>query len=125
MNYLCFCVTIQLYTVEDLKVFAEVLDEVETRRMKTRHLKRVEFSDFYVEEAALAAQLLLKHGNVLEEIVFTWDNEFEYNIEAMEVINQVSEFDKASSSVKLITVLKTRHFRYVQMYQSCVGGFWI
>lgn len=90
-----------------------MLDEVETRRMKTRHLKRVEFSDFYVEEAALAAQLLLKHGNVLEEIVFTWDNEFEYNREAMEVINQVSEFDKASSSVKLITVLKTRHFRYV------------
>ncbi|PWA43799.1 F-box domain, FBD domain, Leucine-rich repeat domain, L domain-like protein [Artemisia annua] len=83
------------------------LDEVETWRILTRHLKRVEFLEFNVENQKLdIVRLLLKHGNVLREMVLSWRNKVEYNENSAETMNVVSKFYKAASTVKLTALLK-------------------
>ena len=49
---------------------------------------------------------MLEHGNALEKMVFSWLNEADYHEKSMETLNKVSKFYKASSSVKLVTLLK-------------------
>ncbi|GJU78712.1 F-box domain containing protein [Tanacetum coccineum] len=89
----------------EVKRFFEELEVVETRRTLTRHLKRVEFSDFKGEKEILdIARFLLEHGNALEEMVFSWSKRRKYRKQSMEAMNEVSNFYKASSSVKVITV---------------------
>ncbi|PWA47640.1 F-box domain, FBD domain, Leucine-rich repeat domain, L domain-like protein [Artemisia annua] len=81
-----------------------VLDEVETRRILTRHLKKVEFLEFNGEKLKLdIACFLLEQGNLLEEMVFRWD--YEYHEKAKKAVNKMSKLNKASSTVKLISVL--------------------
>nr|GEX67645.1 hypothetical protein [Tanacetum cinerariifolium] len=88
-----------------VKRFFEELEGVETRRTLTCHLKRVEFSDFKGEKETLdIARFLLEHGNALEEMVFSWSNRSKYRKQLMEAMNEVSNFYKASSSVKVITL---------------------
>ncbi|PWA76895.1 F-box domain, FBD domain, Leucine-rich repeat domain, L domain-like protein [Artemisia annua] len=82
------------------------LHEVETREILTRHLKRVEFLEFDGEKHKLVARWLLEYANSLEEMVFSWRNEVKYHEKSTETINQVSKVYKASSTVKLITLLK-------------------
>ena len=83
------------------------LDEVETREILTRHLKRVEFLEFDgLKQKLVIARWLLEYANALEEMVFSWRNEEMYHEMSTETMNQVSKFYKASSTVKLITVLK-------------------
>nr|GEZ49937.1 hypothetical protein [Tanacetum cinerariifolium] len=89
----------------EVKRFFEELEGVETRRTLTCHLKRVEFSDFKGEKETLdIARFLLAHGNALEEMVFSWSNRSKYRKQLMEAMNEVSNFYKASSSVKVITL---------------------
>ncbi|GJX35319.1 hypothetical protein Tco_0246876 [Tanacetum coccineum] len=52
------------------------------------------------------ARFLLEHGNTLEEMVFSWSNQVEYNKKSMKITNEVSKLYKASSNVKLTTLLK-------------------
>ncbi|PWA50341.1 F-box domain, FBD domain, Leucine-rich repeat domain, L domain-like protein [Artemisia annua] len=82
------------------------LHEVETREILTRHLKRVEFHEFDGQKHKLVARWLLEFANGLEEMVFSWRNEVKYHEKSTETINQVSKAYKASSTVKLITLLK-------------------
>ncbi|CAH1429426.1 unnamed protein product [Lactuca virosa] len=83
------------------------LEEVETRRILTRRLKRVEFLEFNGEDRSLLmARSLLMYGNELEKIVFSWGNKDKYPRKSMETMEKVSNFHKASSTVKLITLLK-------------------
>ncbi|CAI9292390.1 unnamed protein product [Lactuca saligna] len=79
------------------------LDEAERRGILTRHLKRVEFLNFYKEKLILdLVRCLLEHGIALEEMVFRWDcDEAEFHERSVETMNQVSKFHKASSTVKL------------------------
>lgn len=85
----------------------EELDVVDNRRILTRHLKRVEFRGFNGEKESLAiAQFLLEHGNALEEMVFSWSYKERYYKKSMEAMNEVSKFKKASSVVKVITLLE-------------------
>lgn len=70
-------------------------------------LKRVEFLEFNGERPKLdVARLLLEHGHALEEMVFCWVNKAKYHEMSMMTMNQVSKFYKASSIVKLTTLLK-------------------
>ncbi|GKA60149.1 F-box domain containing protein, partial [Tanacetum coccineum] len=83
------------------------LDEVEARGVLTRHLKRVEFVELNGEEQKLGiARLLLEQANELEEMVFSWCNEVSYHEKSAETMNEVSEYQKVSSTVKLIALLK-------------------
>nr|GEV01460.1 hypothetical protein [Tanacetum cinerariifolium] len=83
------------------------LDEVETSRILTRHLKTVKFLGFNGEKRkSVVARFLLEHGNTLEEMVFSWSNQVKYNEKSMETLNEVSKFYKASSNVKLATLLE-------------------
>ncbi|PWA73475.1 F-box domain, FBD domain, Leucine-rich repeat domain, L domain-like protein [Artemisia annua] len=76
------------------------LDEVESREILTRHLKRVEFCEFDGEKHKLVmARWLLKYANALEEMVFNWCNEVMYLEKSTETMNQVSKVNKASSTV--------------------------
>ncbi|KAI3521117.1 hypothetical protein L1887_10578 [Cichorium endivia] len=98
------------------------LEDDETRRILTRHLKRVEFLEFNGENIKLdIAEFLLAHGDALEEMVFSWSNEAKYNKMSMETMKQVSKFHKASSSVKLITVLKNDDRSFSDDYISMLG----
>ncbi|PWA75192.1 F-box domain, FBD domain, Leucine-rich repeat domain, L domain-like protein [Artemisia annua] len=73
-------------TPEEYEAFVEELDEVETRRILIRHLKKVEFLEFNGEKETIAiARYLLEHGTSLEEMVFTWCNEVEYQKKSMEL----------------------------------------
>ncbi|GKD86268.1 F-box domain containing protein [Tanacetum coccineum] len=84
------------------------LDEVEARGVLTRHLKRVEFVELNGEEQKLGiARLLLEQANKLEEMVFSWCNEVSYHEKSAETMNKVSKYQKVSSTVKLIALLKT------------------
>ncbi|KAL4584653.1 hypothetical protein LXL04_009259 [Taraxacum kok-saghyz] len=84
------------------------LDQEDRRRILTCRLKRVEFSEFDGGYTKLAvAAFLLAHGHALEEMVFSWSNEARYNAFSMEILRGVSSFPKASSSVKVITLLRT------------------
>ncbi|PWA39551.1 F-box domain, FBD domain, Leucine-rich repeat domain, L domain-like protein [Artemisia annua] len=83
------------------------LDEVETREILTRHLKRVEFLEFDgLKQKLVIARCLLKYANALEELVFSWRNEEMYHAMSTDTMNQVSKFYKAYPTVKLITLLK-------------------
>ncbi|PWA74316.1 F-box domain, FBD domain, Leucine-rich repeat domain, L domain-like protein [Artemisia annua] len=94
----------------EVKIFFEELEEVETRRTLTCHLKRVEFSGFKGEKDTLAiAQFLLEHGNALEEMVFSFNRE-KYRKQSMEDMNTLSNFYKASSSVKNISSREVKIF---------------
>ncbi|GKA66762.1 F-box domain containing protein [Tanacetum coccineum] len=89
----------------EVKRFFEELEGVETRRTLTRHLKRVEFSDFKGEKETLdIARFLLEHGNALEEMVFSRSDRDIYHKQIMKAMDKVSNFYKASSSVKVITL---------------------
>ncbi|KAI3766121.1 hypothetical protein L2E82_16171 [Cichorium intybus] len=83
------------------------LDQDDRRRILTRRLKRVEFYEFDGEHEKLEkAAFLLEHGDALEEMVFSWSNEAKYHELSMETMKKVSKFHKASSSVKVITLLR-------------------
>ena len=76
-------------------------------RILSPYIKRVEFLGFERDKWKLdIAQLMLEHGNALEKMVFSWLNEVDYHEKSMETLNKVSKFHKASSSVKLVTLLK-------------------
>ena len=76
-------------------------------RILSPRLKRVEFLAFEADKSRLEiAQLLLEHGNALEEMVFSWCNEVDHLEKSMVTLNEVSKFYMASSSVKLATLLK-------------------
>lgn len=76
-------------------------------RILTHHLKKVEFLEFDGERETLAiAHFLFEHGNALEEIVFSWSNKDRYCKNSRKAMNEVSKFYKASSVVKVITLLK-------------------
>ncbi|KAL7594101.1 hypothetical protein Lser_V15G31904 [Lactuca serriola] len=78
----------------------------ETMSILTRHLKKVEFLEFQENKPELnLARSLLEHGNELEEMVFSWSDEAKFHERSMETMNQVSEFRKASSAVKLTGVI--------------------
>lgn len=67
----------------------------------------MKFLGFNGEKRKLViARFLLEHGNTLEEMVFSWSNQVEYNEKSMETMNEVSKLYKASSNVKLTTLLK-------------------
>ncbi|KAM0071812.1 putative FBD domain-containing protein [Helianthus debilis subsp. tardiflorus] len=71
------------------------------------HLKQVEFLEFHGEKQKVdMARLLLEHGNELEEMVFSWRDKVNYHEKSTEAMKEVSKFYKASSTVKLITLLK-------------------
>ncbi|KAJ0797054.1 putative F-box domain, FBD domain, leucine-rich repeat domain superfamily [Helianthus annuus] len=71
------------------------------------HLKRVEFLEFNGEKRKVdMARFLLEHGNELEEMVFSWRDKVNYHEKSTETMKEVSKFYKASSTVKLITLLK-------------------
>ncbi|PWA42850.1 F-box domain, FBD domain, Leucine-rich repeat domain, L domain-like protein [Artemisia annua] len=92
---------------DQYEAFVEELVEVETMKILTHHLKKVEFLEFNGERETLAiAQFLFEHGNALEEIVFSWRNEDRYCKKSRKAMNEVSKFYKASSVVKVITLLK-------------------
>ena len=98
---------IQYISSEELETFVEKLDEVKTRTILTRHLKKLEFFNFVGEKETLAiARFLLEHGTALEELVFSWNDKDNYSKHSEEAMNEVSKFYKASSSVKVITVLE-------------------
>lgn len=102
------------------------LEDDETRRILTRHLKRVEFVEFHGEDIKLdIAEFLLAHGDALEEMVFSWSNEAKYHKMSMETMKHVSKFHKASSSVKLVTVLKNDDSYFSDDYISMLGGNYI
>ncbi|PWA40742.1 F-box domain, FBD domain, Leucine-rich repeat domain, L domain-like protein [Artemisia annua] len=82
-------------------------DRVETMRILSPCLKRVEFLAFETDKSRLEiAQLLLEHRNALEKMVFSWCNEVDYHEKSTGTLNEVSKFHKASSSVKLVNLLK-------------------
>ncbi|KAJ0581722.1 putative FBD domain, leucine-rich repeat domain superfamily, F-box-like domain superfamily [Helianthus annuus] len=71
------------------------------------HLKRVEFLEFHGEKRKVdMARFLLEHGNELEEMVFSWHDKVNYHEKSTDTMKEVSKFYKASSTVKLITLLK-------------------
>ncbi|PWA63303.1 mo25 family protein [Artemisia annua] len=95
-NLESFHLTIQM---EHLRTKFWALDEVETSRILTQHLKTVKFLGFNGEKRELViARFLLEHGNTLEEMVFSWSNQVEYNEKSMETMNEVSKLYKASSN---------------------------
>ena len=89
------------------------MDEAERRGILTRHLKRVEFLNFYKEKLILdLACCLLEHGDALGEMIFRWDcEEDEFHERSMETMNQVSKFQKASSTVKLTSLNETSYYQ--------------
>nr|GEV13715.1 hypothetical protein [Tanacetum cinerariifolium] len=83
-----------------------VLADVETRRILTRHLKRVQFHGFTGKMHKLVvASHLLEHGNALEEMSFSWGSQVKYCEKSTNMMNILSKFYKASSNVKLISIL--------------------
>ncbi|PWA55658.1 F-box domain, FBD domain, Leucine-rich repeat domain, L domain-like protein [Artemisia annua] len=92
---------------EQLRTEYWATNEVETWKILTSHLKTVKFLGFDGEKQKCdIACCLLEHGKALEEMVFIWCNTVTYHEKAMKLMNELSEFNKASSSMKLISVLK-------------------
>ncbi|PWA69322.1 F-box domain, FBD domain, Leucine-rich repeat domain, L domain-like protein [Artemisia annua] len=109
LEFLHLIITEVYISSEELETFIEKLDEVETRTILTRHLKKLEFFNFVGEKETLAiARFLLEHGTALEELVFSWNNKDNYSKHSGEAMNEVSKFYKASSSVKVITLLENQ-----------------
>ncbi|XP_023757462.1 F-box/FBD/LRR-repeat protein At1g16930 [Lactuca sativa] len=83
------------------------LKNAATINFVTPRLKKVEFHDYDEEHLALA-RALLENGSALEEMVFIWIDEAKFHEKSLETMNQVSNFHKASSNVKLRFVIKPR-----------------
>ncbi|PWA65100.1 F-box domain, FBD domain, Leucine-rich repeat domain, L domain-like protein [Artemisia annua] len=82
-------------------------NEVETWKILTSHLKTIKFLGYDGEKHKCdIACCLLEHGKALEEMVFIWCNTVTYHEKAMKLMNELSEFNKASSSMTLISVLR-------------------
>lgn len=82
------------------------LQEAEKINILTRRLKKVEFCEFDDEKPILVvARALLEHGKELEEMVFSWGDEAKFHEMSSETMNQVSNFRKVSSTVKLRFVI--------------------
>ncbi|KAI3711226.1 hypothetical protein L2E82_41160 [Cichorium intybus] len=78
------------------------LDEAATMSIVTRHLKKVEFCEFDEEKSTPGvARALLEHGNELEEMFFSWSFGDRVVERAMETMDQVLKFHKASPTVKV------------------------
>ncbi|GJT36002.1 F-box domain containing protein [Tanacetum coccineum] len=76
-------------------------------KFNTSHLVTVKFLGFDGEKQKCdIACCLLEHGKALEEMVFSWSDTVTYHEKSMTLMNEFSEFNKASSSMKLISVLK-------------------
>ncbi|CAH1423080.1 unnamed protein product [Lactuca virosa] len=89
------------------------LDQEDRRRILTCHLKKIEFIEFDGENTKLeVAAFLLAHGDAMEEMVFSCSNEAKYHALSMETLKKVSNFHKASSNVKVITLLRTNAARF-------------
>ncbi|CAI9292397.1 unnamed protein product [Lactuca saligna] len=83
------------------------LQEAEKINILTRRLKKVEFLEFDDEKQKLdLARALLEHGNELEGMIFSWGDETRFHKRSMKTMNRVSKFYKASSVVKLRSVIK-------------------
>ena len=83
------------------------LNKAESRSILTRHLKTVKFLGFNGEKPKLGiARLLLEHGKALEEMVFSWHNKVKYDEKSMMMMTELSKFQKASSTVKLVSHLQ-------------------
>lgn len=92
----------QVDRLEDWK-----LDDAATMKILTHRLKRVEFLGFDGDEwKVVVARSLLEHGNALEDMAFLWRKEAEYHEKSMEAMKEVSKFYKASSNVKLRSVIE-------------------
>lgn len=66
----------------------------------------MEFCEFDDEKPILVvARALLEHGKELEEMVFSWGDEAKFHEMSSETMNQVSNFRKVSSTVKLRFVI--------------------
>ncbi|XP_023757469.1 F-box/LRR-repeat protein 13 [Lactuca sativa] len=85
------------------------LEKAAAMKILARKVRKVEFVEFDGLEWELnVARCLLEHGNALEEMVFIWDNKDMYIHEnSMEAMKKVSNFHKASSTVKLINSPKS------------------
>ncbi|KAL4562924.1 hypothetical protein LXL04_026955 [Taraxacum kok-saghyz] len=95
------------------------LDETATMSILTRHLKKVEFLDFNGEQPKLyLSRLLLEHGNLLEEMVFSWVDEAKFHERSNETMNKMSNFKKASSTVKLTAVCDPTQARSLDRPQT-------
>ncbi|PWA98405.1 F-box domain, FBD domain, Leucine-rich repeat domain, L domain-like protein [Artemisia annua] len=92
---------------EQLRTEYWAINEVETWKILTRHLKTVKFLGFDGEKQKYdIACCLLEHGEALKEMVFSWNNRITYHQKSMKLITELSKFNTASSSVKLISDLK-------------------
>ena len=84
-----------------------MLGKPRTRRIITRHLKRVKFIGFSGEKQKLdIARFLLEHETALEEMCFSWCSKVKYHEKSVKMVNILSKLCKASSSVKLISFLE-------------------
>ncbi|KAL4565164.1 hypothetical protein LXL04_029249 [Taraxacum kok-saghyz] len=93
-----------MFPVSGVSPFDHSRDNAEARRILGACLKRVEFLQFKGERRKLpVVRSLLKHGNVLEKMVFNWHNY--YRDKSIKTMKKVSKFPKASSTVKLITLI--------------------
>ncbi|CAI9292405.1 unnamed protein product [Lactuca saligna] len=98
----------QVDQLEDWK-----LDDIASMRILTRHLKLVEFLGFDGDDRKLAiARAIMEHGDALEEMVFLWQQDAKHHEKSMEAMKEMSNFHKASSTVKLTTVLQPAHPRF-------------
>nr|GEZ21243.1 hypothetical protein [Tanacetum cinerariifolium] len=69
-------------------------------------LQKVKFLGLSGEKQKLdIARCLLEHENALEEMCFSWCSELKYREKSVEMVNILSKFCKASSTVKLISIL--------------------
>ncbi|GJR95237.1 hypothetical protein Tco_0267411 [Tanacetum coccineum] len=100
--------SINLYFIQEhLTTEYWTFDEAETSRIFTCHLKKVKFLGINGKKRKLViARCLLEHGNALEEMVFSWRSKVKYHEKSMKMMNKMSKFYKASSTIKLISVLK-------------------
>ncbi|MFS7931173.1 putative FBD domain-containing protein [Helianthus anomalus] len=92
------------YLIIEEKIFKPQVWELD--EVLACHLKRVEFLEFNGEKRKVdMARFLLGHGNELEKMVFSWRDEVNYHEKSTETMKEVLKFDKASSTVKLVTLL--------------------
>nr|XP_043629881.1 F-box/LRR-repeat protein At5g02910-like [Erigeron canadensis] len=79
---------LERFKPHEFKTLVQELDDVETRRKLTHHLKTVKFLEFYGQKKKMAlARLLLEHGNALEKMVFSWRNSVRNHKRTMEIMN--------------------------------------
>nr|GEV96796.1 hypothetical protein [Tanacetum cinerariifolium] len=89
------------------KAFVEELNEVETRRILTRHLKKVKFLELTGEKEYLAiARFFLEHENALEEMVFSWYKTDKGHKKSAEAMNEVLKFNMGTITSKMYDTAK-------------------